>query len=386
MAPYLATLGWLAAFGAQDATQTQQQQNQNRQALEDRGRTTEDPTQQRQQRQQPQFQAPRLYRIEGKVLMAGGGGPPDRVTVHCVCAGVNAAKVTTDVKGAFGLQLGAGTSNGTPDASFGRSESNLPQAGNFSPEIEVRDCELQALLPGFRAKPYRLGMLQSGGGAMQALLILHPVENVSGYTFSGTSLNAPKDARKALEKGREAVRKGKAVEAEAQFRKAVALYRKYAVAWYELGRVLFQTGKNRDEAEKALRMSTAADAKYISPYPLLAQLALDAQRWEELAQHTATIIRLNPFFSEDVYVLSAQANLVLGRLDIAEAHAKEAVKMDVQFRYPVASRLLGRILLKQGRAQEAVAYLRSYSKLLPPESKDLEAMRIEIAAAERELR
>lgn len=372
---------FVAALSLQSTTQATQQQEQQRQQQE----------QQQQQQQDrrydlnrpPLYATPPIYRIEGKVLMAGGGPPPDLVAIQCLCDGSPAARTTANAKGLFSLQLGGGISSSNSDATFGRRDNNLPDGGSLTPHtVSTNDCELRAVLSGFRSEPYRLGNLQAGASVAQAVLILTPIENVSGYTFSGTSLNAPKAAVKVYEKGTEAFRKNKSKEAERHLRTAVDLYPKYAVAWYELGRVLLKQ-EDRAEAGKALLAAAAADPKYISPYPLLAQLALDAQQWEELAKHTATVIRLNPFFAADIYVLSAQANLVLERLDIAELHAKEAVRMDTKFQYTVASRLLARIMVKQGRTQEAIAYLRSYSKLLPPGSKELDAVQNEIAAVEQ---
>ena len=66
-------------------------------------------------------------------------------------------------------------------------------------------------------------------------LILTRLAKVEGFTFSGTSLYAPKAAAKAYENGRSAARKLKWDQAETQFRVATSLYPAYAVAWYELG-------------------------------------------------------------------------------------------------------------------------------------------------------
>ena len=63
-----------------------------------------------------------------------------------------------------------------------------------------------------------------------------PADSHRGTTISALSLAAPKDAKKAYEKGMEALKKKKPQDAVKNFEKAVEVYPKYASAWYELGR------------------------------------------------------------------------------------------------------------------------------------------------------
>jgi hypothetical protein len=72
-----------------------------------------------------------------------------------------------------------------------------------------------------------------------------------------------------------------------------------------------------------------------------------------------TVIDLNPFFSANIYIFSAQANLLLQRMDLAELHAREAVGMDDAHRLSVAHRLLARILSNNGNLTEAMQQLQS---------------------------
>ena len=337
---------------AQEATPAPPPADSAPREAEEQRRKAED---QQQRRPQRIYETPRIYRIEGKILMAGGGPPPDRVAVAAVCAGQSFAKVSSDLKGNFSLQLGAFSAT-TPDASIGRATGT----GFGSPtgaDVPVRECELLAFLPGFRAGPVKLAGLQSPVNVTRVTIILKPVENVSGYTFSATSLFASKEARKAQEKGSEALNRRKLEQAERELRRAVELYPKYAIAWYDLGRVLIQQQRPQD-ARKALEAAVSADPKYISPYPVLAQLAFDEKRWEDLARYTQTVITFNPFFSANIYVFSAQANLLLQRLDVAELHAREALRMDPEHKLPVAQRILGRVLAKKGNLREAIDVLR----------------------------
>ncbi len=322
-----------------------------------------------------------MYRIEGKILMEGGGSPPDRVNVLAICGGQTSAKVWSDAKGSFGLQLGELSTGGT-DASLGRAAGH-DQSPAARPSVSPNDCQLVALLSGFRADPQVLGVLQSPPFVTRVNLILHPLERVAGYTFSATTLLAPKDARKAWEKGSQAFNKERLVEARSEFRRAVELYPKYAVAWYDLGRVLLKAGEP-ESAKAALESAVRADPKYINPYPVLAQMALDDRNWEEVARHAMTVIALNPFFSANIYVFSAQANLVLNKLDIAEPHAREAIQMDEARLFPVAFRLLGRILAKRGDSQGAIDQLQNYLRHVTA-GPDVVSVREEIAALQQQV-
>ena len=65
-----------------------------------------------------------------------------------------------------------------------------------------RDCELLAVLPGFSSQPIDLNSrLTTFESADIGRLVLHRMGQVEGLTISATSAMAPKDARKAYEKG-----------------------------------------------------------------------------------------------------------------------------------------------------------------------------------------
>ncbi len=303
-------------------------------------------------------------RVEGTVTNAGAA-PPDRVQVSLVCGGQTVEKRLTDSKGAFSFSF-APASGG--DASIGR----LGLGGGA--------CLVQAELAGFTSEPVRLEPALTGGWPLRVRLSLRAVES-AGLTYSATTMAAPPQARKAYEKGQQALDKQKFAAAEPELRRAVELHPRFAIAWYALGRVYAGTGRAAD-ARQALDQAVASDAKYFNPYPILAQLDLQERRWEDLAAHTQTAIRLNPLFSADIYLLSAQANLKLNRIDIAEKHAREAVGMDTQRKWPVALRLLGAVLAAQGKNAEAAAAYRAFLEVAPAVA-DGAALRAEIEKLER---
>lgn len=303
-------------------------------------------------------------RVEGTVTNAGAA-PPDRVLVSLVCGAQTVEKRLTDSKGAFSFSFSP-TAGG--DASVGR-----PQMGGAG-------CFVHAALAGFTCEPVRLESEFMGTGPLRVRLSLRPIES-AGLTYSATTMAASPQARKAYEKGQQALDKRKFAEAEPELRKAVELHPRYAVAWYALGRVYSSTGRAA-EARRALEQAVAADAKYFNPYPMLVQLDLNERRWEDLARSTQTAIQLNPLFSADIYLLSAQANLQLRRMDVAEKHAREAVSMDTQRKWPVALRLLGAILAAQGKNAEAAAQYRAFLAAVPAVA-DSAALRAEIEKLEQ---
>ena len=74
-------------------------------------------------------------------------------------------------------------------------------------ERDLMGCELRATLAGFRSDIVSLNGRRAMDNPDVGVIILHRMANVEGFTYSGTSAFAPKDAKKAYDKGREAVKK-----------------------------------------------------------------------------------------------------------------------------------------------------------------------------------
>lgn len=122
-----------------------------------------------------------------------------------------------------------------------------------------------------------------------------------------TSLEAPKAARHAFDKGVDAFRKHRLDEAAARFEKAVALYPKFADAWYRLGHVQGEN-KQPDAARASFAKAIAADPKLVPPYVELAGLDVSQERWQDAVDHAQRAIKLDPFSSPVVYFFDALAN------------------------------------------------------------------------------
>ena len=267
----------------------------------------------------------------------------------------------------------------------GRGGSNQ-QAGGFGntrglSEQQLMACELRATLPGYRSETVNLAGRRAMDNPDVGTILLHRLGNVEGTTISMTSLQAPKDAKKAYEKGRDALRKKKFADAEKQLEKAVTLYPKYAAAWFELG--LAQEMQERPaEARKSYGEALSADGKFLKPYLQLAGIAARENKWQEVADTTDRCIKLDPYDFPQAYFYNSVAYLNLGKLDEAEKSAREAQKLDTQHRMPKVNHLLGVILADRRDYSGAAASMRDYLKFAPA-AQDAEKVRSQVTELEK---
>jgi tetratricopeptide (TPR) repeat protein len=336
----------------------------------------------------------RTFFFSGKVLLDDGTPPPDQVVIERVCNGIARPEAYTDSKGRFQFQLGQNTAmmadaSVGSDAGFGgmnqRGGMGMggPMGGRGISERDLIGCELRASLAGFRSDIVSLAGRRSLDNPDVGTIVLHRMAKVDGFTFSATSAYAPKDAKKAFDKGREQAKKKKFADAEKELNKAVTAYPKFAAAWYELGLVYHQQNKV-DDAKKAYTESINADGKFVSPYAPLARIAATEKKWEEAADFSGKLIKLNPYFSADAYFVSGVANLNLNRADIAEEHTREAVKMDKQHRNPRINHLLAIILHNKRDYAGAAASMRDYLKYAP-DAPDADAIKQQLAELEKQV-
>jgi tetratricopeptide (TPR) repeat protein len=332
--------------------------------------TTQAPT----QTETPQ--PPRPIWITGRVMMYDGGDPPEPVTVERVCSSNSIhPEGYTDSKGHFSFNLGqnsgifadASTSSFPGFDSTGGINSggnSIGGNGSRSQDSQYWDCELRARLPGYRSDTISLAGHRMLDSPDVGSIILYPIAGIQGLITSATSGQAPKDARKAYEKGLNAVKKNKPDEAEQDFRKAVGIYPKYAAAWLELGNAL-QRREHSAEAREAYASALAADPKFVYPYQQLYQMALQEQNWQGLAENTDQLLRLDPYEFPAAYYFNALAHLQLKELDAAEKSAHQAVEADRKQTNPKTHYLLGAIQVQKKDWIAAAESFRAYLKAAP---------------------
>jgi tetratricopeptide (TPR) repeat protein len=333
--------------------------------------------------------------LSGKVMLDDGNPPPDPVTIERICNGAPRAQGYTDQKGRFGFQIGQ-TSEVMQDASEGGSVlqgtshsgasvtnsvgTQQPQSPNL-PDMQLANCDLRAVLAGFRSDTVSLGARRVLDDPNVGTIVLHRLANVEGSAVSLTSLQAPKEARRAYERALQDLRKNKLAEAGKDLQKAVDIYPNYAAAWYELGR-LQERNEDTEQARKSFSNAVAADAKFISPYLKLAELAAKAENWAELADTTSRLLKLDAVDYPMAYFYSATANLNLGQIDAAEKSARAGEKLDAPHRHPRLEQLLATILTRKKDYAGAAAHLRNYLALAP-DAEDAARMKRELAELER---
>ncbi len=320
-------------------------------------------------------QPPRPIWITGRVLMYDGGAPPESVTIERLCS-TNSVRAEgyTDSKGSFSLNLGqnngvfadASTSSFGLDGAAGGLSGNGGAAGganNPNPDT-LFNCELRARLPGYRSDTISLAGRRILDTPDIGVILLYPIAGIQGMIASATSGQAPKDARKAYEKGLEAVKKNKPDQAEQQFRKAVQVYPKHAEAWLELGKILEQS-ERYPEAREAYASALAADSKFVYPYQQLYRMALREQNWKDLAEKTEQLTHLDPYEFPAAYYFNALAHFELKEYDAAQKSAHQAVEADRKNSNPKAQYLLGAIQIQTKDWTGAAESFRAYLKAAP---------------------
>ncbi len=346
-------------------------------------------------------QMPRPIFLSGKVVLDDGTPPQEPVVIERVCNGRPRPEGYTDTKGRFSFQVGQNTAMmadasydgmgssgyGTPGIPGGRGmtagsrNQGMGSMGDMGLGRDLSMCELRAVLPGFRSDTVNLANHRSLDDPNVGTIVLHRLGNVEGTTISATSLQAPKDAKKAYQKGKDALKKNKAEEAEKHFQKAVDLYPKYAVAWYELG-VLQQKSQKPEDARKSYQQALAADSRLILPYLQLSMLAVQEKKWEEVVETTNRAVKLDPVDFPQAYFFNSVANYYLRRMDAAEKSAREAQKLDTEHRYPKINHVLGVILAEKRDYPAAVEQMRSYLKF-SPDAQDAETVKKQLVELEK---
>lgn len=324
--------------------------------------------------------------ISGKVLLSTGMPPPEPVAIQRVCGSRTTTEGYTDSKGRFQFTLGErlGVMPDASDTSFGNPggmNNNQRGLSGDSGERALMNCELRANLAGYRSQTVSLAGKRSLDDPEVGTIIMHRIEGVEGLTISATTAMAPKDAKKAYDKGRDRLQKGKAEEAQADFQKAVEVYPKFAMAWLYLGITQEKAGGFKD-ARKSYDEALKIDSKLVQPYLQLAGLDAKDQNWEQTAINSEKLIRLDPVDYPYAYYLNAGANLNLHKLDEAEKSARQGLKMDEQHKFPALNHVLGMVLLQKAEYAEAATNMRAYLDRVP-NAPNADAVKKQIAEADK---
>jgi tetratricopeptide (TPR) repeat protein len=330
---------------------------------------------------------PRSIYVEGKVVADDGRSLPQPAAIERVCNGIVYREGHADSRGDFGLQLGAQNSSTFLDASAGFDKAPaLANPGTGTQvglsERDLAGCEIRASVPGYMSDSITLGFRRVLDNPNVGTIYLHAITRDEHYIGSVTTVLAPRKAANAYEKGVQSLKKEQWAEAERNFSSAVRDYPKYAIAWFELGRLLQKQNK-QEEAIDAYREAIDADAEFAGPYAELAVISAVRGAWEDTVRYTSRLIVLEPGVSATFYFYSAVGNHYLNNSEIALKHAREAARLDPQHQNPKIDHLMGVLLAEKGENREAAEYLRSYLQRMPS-APDAAAVREQLGELEKQ--
>ena len=305
--------------------------------------------------------------VSGKVMLQGGGALPEPVPIERVCNGTVRREGYADTKGQFEFQLGLNLT--FQDASENDSRIALTSqprsgSGNSLRPLELNGCELRAVLAGYQSSVVSLRTM--GGDTWQyevGTIFLKRIGNAPGTTISVTSMAAPKDAMRALEKAQK-LRAEKPAEAEKELNKAVKIYPQFAAAWTLLGD-LHREHNDFNTARTDYAQAIAADPQFVNPSYGLAMIASQEKKWDDTIRLTEQVIKLNASAYPLAYFLNAAANYNSQKYEQAEENAKKFKALDTQHSHPEVRLLLS--YLYSGRQDYAAAAgeIREYLTLAP---------------------
>ena len=318
--------------------------------------------------------------ISGKVALDDGNELTDSAAIEVTCRSQRHTEAYTDRHGNFSFQFASssGEAGNVGDA----SATTMTRAASSEELRDWRDCEIQAVLPGYRSEVVdlstRLSTLES---VDLGQILLHRLAHVEGTSISVTSALAPASAKKAFEKARDEEKKGKSSQAEQSLEKAVRIYPKFAVAWNELGRLQLEK-HDAVAAKHSFEQAVAADPKYVNPYNNLAALAFQAGEWQQVAKITNQLLSLNPVNFPRAYFYNGVAEYYLGDTEAAEKMTRQGIRVDDAHDVPQLQYLLGIILIKKQQYQQASEQLEQYLNRAK-EPAEIEQAKKQLAEIER---
>jgi hypothetical protein len=335
----------------------------------------------------------------GRVATDDGTPVPHDVLVERVCNARVRQQVYATSRGDFSMELGSMT-----DSYLDASGDRSPQYGQASrvpgtgiSRLELTNCELRATVSGFHSSVLSLVDLTPVSSSMDVgAIVVHRAAKIEGMTLSATPYKAPKDARRAYEKGLDAVRNGKLANARKYFEQAVEIYPRYANAWFQLGTVL-QKEKQNDPARTAYIQATTIDTKFLPPYLSLALMAYEAENWTEVLKLTGHIMDLDPLNQvavtgyildldalnyAEAYFYNSVANYKLNKIEDAEKSALKAEHLDLRTRFPQVHLLLAEIFARKNNYATAILEIQTYLELAP-HAKNADQVRERLAKLEK---
>ncbi len=327
----------------------------------------------------------RVFVITGRV-QSGSGYLGEQIRVEFWNHGQMLRAVFSDLRGNFSftfdrssaaLVTAAGNSATTSDASHSGAQNRYRQGGfGFGSQEDVRNMiqggEIRVYVAGFhpvsKSIISRLSMITNVGA-----ITLKRLANVEGTAVSLTSFQAPKKARKELNKAVKLLKKSKTQEAAEHLQKAVEVYPQYAVVWHMLGKIYLNQNQP-EKAHQAFSESIKADPKYIRPYLEQANIQMLSRQFTDLIETSGTLLRLDPTLGTASYY-KAVGHYYLGQFAEGEKSALTAVQSPGSLP-PGAHFMLGSLLAHEGTYAEAAKELRLFLQIAAGSPAAVEAQKL----------
>jgi len=319
-----------------------------------------------------------LIILSGKVITQDGSPLAEPVSIERICSGRVSHAGRSDFKGYFTVSISRSPTNqpdpestaemsGSFSNSLGTMNTPFPQNPSTAARIAAMGCELRASLAGYRSSSVYIPQEEVTGGTgivNVGTIVLERMGKSEGTTVSATSLSAPKDARKAYDKGHHAVESNNLTEAQQELEKAVRLYPQYATAWQDLGSVYVQQNQ-LEKARNAFTEARTADNAFVPAYVGLSSIAIRESKWAEAAELSARATQLDGVDFPVAFYYNSLSNFRLGNLAEAEKSARKAETLGAQRSFPMVSLLLGVMLANRQEYAAAAEQMRAYLKAAP---------------------
>jgi tetratricopeptide (TPR) repeat protein len=318
--------------------------------------------------------------VSGRVMRDDGTPAPVNTVLERVCSGTPHGVGFTDGQGYFSVRLGgeslAALEDASESSSFSRTFGGTPASGtgattssgttsNGESSSRLSSCELRARLAGYRSQSIPLNDRKALDNPDVGVILIHRLApNEGASTVTTSSLQAPKNAKKAFQKGLDLLKKKKTDDAAASFHEAVDLFPQYAEAWFELGKLQGAAG-HPDDARHSFETAAQAEPRWTDPLLELSLVAMYEHNWPEVVDFTNRVLVLNSFSYPQAFYFNAVANYNLKHLDVAEKAARSAQKLDVRHEYPETAFILGNILIAHHQYADAAVEFRAYLALAP---------------------
>lgn len=306
--------------------------------------------------------------ISGKVLFETGTAPSEPIPIERICNGQVRREGYTDSNGHFQFQLGQNIGfHDASESTTGSFPGDRPSNVRQSPEmrrLQLQGCEMRAVLAGYQSSSVQLKPDASSWQIEVGSIFLKPLANVKGATISLTTMSAPKDARQAYEKAQKAYAQKKLGVAEKELLKATKVYPNFAAAWSLLGDIHAQENQFQP-ALKEYSQAVAIDPQFVNPNFGLAIIAVQEKRWQDAAQLTNHVTKLNAFAFPSAYFYNAVANYYLEKLDAAEESGRKFKTLDTSHHHPDIALLLGDICIRKNDLAGAAREMRDYLAFAP---------------------